>query len=89
MCDTVKSTVTDLIGLLIVMSLPLPPPKGSTLFRVTLGEEAKDIKYIFVSLAAGLICSSYSPAGARFFFLDTKEKTLHPCTTTQLKTRNL
>src|SRR4029434_102188 len=35
--------------------------------------------YIDSSLAAGLIRPSSSPAGAGFFFVDKKDKTLRPC----------
>ena len=37
-------------------------------------------KYIDSSLASGLIRPSSSPAGAGFFFVDKKDKTLCPCT---------
>ena len=36
-------------------------------------------KYIDSSLAAGLTRLSSSPAGAGFFFVDQKDKTLRPC----------
>ncbi len=36
-------------------------------------------KYIQESLAAGLICSSSSPAGAGFFFVNKKDGSLRPC----------
>jgi len=35
--------------------------------------------YINDSLAAGIIRPSSSPAGAGFFFVEKKDKTLHPC----------
>ncbi len=37
-------------------------------------------KYIASSLVVGIIHPSSSPAGAGFFFMDKKEKTLRPCT---------
>lgn len=36
--------------------------------------------YIEDSLAAGFICPSASPTVAGFFFVEKKDKTLHPCT---------
>ena len=36
-------------------------------------------EYIEDSLATGGICPSASPAGAWFFFVEKKDKTLHPC----------
>jgi hypothetical protein len=35
--------------------------------------------YIGDSLAAGFICPSSFPAGAGFFFVEKKDKTLRPC----------
>lgn len=35
--------------------------------------------YINDSLAAGIICPSSSPAGAGFFFVEKKDKSLRPC----------
>lgn len=35
--------------------------------------------YIDSSLKAGIIRLPCSPAGARFFFVDKKDKSLHPC----------
>lgn len=39
--------------------------------------EAMD-QYMQGSLATGIICPSSSPAGAGFFVVDKKDKTLHP-----------
>ncbi|KAF7642148.1 hypothetical protein LDENG_00263700 [Lucifuga dentata] len=44
------------------------------------GPEAAAMEvYISDSLAAGIICPSSSPAGAGFFFIEKKDKSLHPC----------
>ncbi|XP_061550331.1 uncharacterized protein LOC133411694, partial [Phycodurus eques] len=54
------------------------PPRGR-LFSLS-GPEHKAMKeYVEESLAAGLIRPSSSPAGAGFFFVDKKDKTLRPC----------
>lgn len=54
------------------------PPKGR-LYSLSGPETEAMKKYVEESLAAGLICPSSSPAGAGFFFVDKKDKTLHPC----------
>ena len=44
------------------------------------GPETKAMEtYIGDSLAVGFIRPSSSPAGAGFFFVEKKDKTLHPC----------
>ncbi|XP_061629564.1 uncharacterized protein LOC133478053 [Phyllopteryx taeniolatus] len=54
------------------------PPRGR-LFSLS-GPENKAMKeYVEESLAAGIIRPSSSPAGAGFFFVDKKDKTLRPC----------
>ncbi|XP_061611195.1 complement C1q tumor necrosis factor-related protein 1 isoform X1 [Phyllopteryx taeniolatus] len=54
------------------------PPRGR-LFSLS-GPEHKAMKeYVEESLAAGIIRPSSSPAGAGFFFVDKKDKTLRPC----------
>uniref|UniRef100_A0A673AT68 Gypsy retrotransposon integrase-like protein 1 n=1 Tax=Sphaeramia orbicularis TaxID=375764 RepID=A0A673AT68_9TELE len=54
------------------------PPKGR-LYSLSGPETAAMKKYIDESLVAGLIRPSSSPAGAGFFFVDKKDKTLRPC----------
>ncbi|KAF7640940.1 hypothetical protein LDENG_00004270, partial [Lucifuga dentata] len=54
------------------------PPKGR-LFSLALPEQEAMDKYINDSLAAGIICPSSSPAGVGFFFVEKKDKSLHPC----------
>ena len=54
------------------------PPRGR-LFSLSFPETKAMEKYINDSLAAGIIRPSSSPAGAGFFFVETKDKTLRPC----------
>lgn len=54
------------------------PPKGR-LYSLSGPETAAMRKYVDESLAAGLIRRSSSPAGAGFFFVDKKDKSLRPC----------
>ena len=52
------------------------PPKGRSLSPPE--REAME-DYIQDSLVGGTICPSSSPAGAGFFFVDKKDKSLRPC----------
>ena len=54
------------------------PPRGR-LFSLSAPETKTMEKYINDSLAAGLIRPSSSPAGAGFFFVEKKDKSLRPC----------
>src|SRR4029434_85666 len=54
------------------------PPRGR-LYSLSSPEVKTMTEYIDSSLAAGLIRPSSSPAGAGFFFVDKKDKTLRPC----------
>ena len=54
------------------------PPRGR-IFSLSAPETKAMEKYINDSLAAGLIRPSSSPAGAGFFFVEKKDKTLRPC----------
>ncbi len=54
------------------------PPRGR-IFSLSAPETKAMEKYINDSLAAGLIRPSSSPAGAGFFFVGKKDKTLRPC----------
>ncbi|XP_041810033.1 uncharacterized protein lrfn4b [Chelmon rostratus] len=54
------------------------PPKGR-LYSLSAPEREAMKQYIQSSLAAGIIRPSSSPAGAGFFFVDKKDKTLRPC----------
>ena len=54
------------------------PPRGR-LYSLSSPEVKTMTDYIDSSLAAGLIRPSSSPAGAGFFFVDKKDKTLRPC----------
>ena len=54
------------------------PPRGR-LFSLSAPERQSMEDYIRDSLAAGIIRPSSSPAGAGFFFVDKKDKTLRPC----------
>ena len=54
------------------------PPKGR-LYSLSEPERKAMETYINDSLAAGLIRPSSSPAGAGFFFVEKKDKTLRPC----------
>uniref|UniRef100_A0A3B3I1M0 ribonuclease H n=1 Tax=Oryzias latipes TaxID=8090 RepID=A0A3B3I1M0_ORYLA len=55
-----------------------PIPKGR-LFSLSIPERLAMEEYIKTSLRAGLIRPSSSPAGAGFFFVEKKDKTLRPC----------
>lgn len=73
-------------------SLPLPrsydcavdllpgtsPPKGRLFSISDLEREAMET-YIHDSMTAGIVRPSSSPAGAGFFFVEKKDKTLRPC----------
>ncbi|XP_065821877.1 uncharacterized protein lrfn4b [Labrus bergylta] len=54
------------------------PPRGRLYSLSPPEREAMEL-YIKSSLAAGIIRPSSSPAGAGFFFVDKKDKTLRPC----------
>ncbi|KAI3354114.1 hypothetical protein L3Q82_018667 [Scortum barcoo] len=54
------------------------PPRGRLYSLSALEREAMEA-YINDSLAAGIIRPSSSPAGAGFFFVEKKDKTLRPC----------
>lgn len=54
------------------------PPRGR-LYSLSGPERVAMDKYISDSLAAGLIRSSSSPAGAGFFFVEKKDGSLRPC----------
>ncbi|KAF7647357.1 hypothetical protein LDENG_00173640 [Lucifuga dentata] len=54
------------------------PPRGR-LFSLSLPEREAMDKYINDSLTAGIIRPSSSPAGEGFFFVERKDKSLHPC----------
>ncbi len=54
------------------------PPKGR-LYSLSAPERKAMETYINDSLAAGIIRPSSSPAGAGFFFVEKKDKTLRPC----------
>ncbi|KAK9513191.1 hypothetical protein VZT92_026747 [Zoarces viviparus] len=54
------------------------PPKGR-LYSLSAPERGAMDKYINDSLASGIIRPSSSPAGAGFFFVEKKDKTLRPC----------
>ena len=49
------------------------------LFSLSAPETQVMEKYIGESLATGLIRPSSLPAGAGFFFVEKKDKSLHPC----------
>ncbi|KAI3351084.1 hypothetical protein L3Q82_005649 [Scortum barcoo] len=57
---------------------PHPPPRGR-LYSLSAPEREAMEAYINDSLAAGIIRPSSSPAGAGFFFVEKKDKTLRPC----------
>ncbi|KAI3358945.1 hypothetical protein L3Q82_014740 [Scortum barcoo] len=54
------------------------PPRGR-LYSLSAPEREAMEAYINDSLAAGIIRPSSSPAGAGFFFVEKKDKTLRPC----------
>jgi len=54
------------------------PPKGR-LYSLSAPERRSMETYVNDSLAAGIIRPSTSPAGAGFFFVAKKDKTLRPC----------
>lgn len=54
------------------------PPRGR-LYSLSPPETKAMQEYIDAALAAGIIRPSSSPAGAGFFFVDKKDKTLRPC----------
>lgn len=54
------------------------PPKGCV-YSLSEPERKAMEDYIASSLAAGIIRPSSSPAGAGFFFIEKKDKTLRPC----------
>jgi len=59
--------------------LPGSSPPGGRLFSLSVPETKAMDDYINHSLAAGIIRPSSSPAGAGFFFVDKKDKSLRPC----------
>ena len=56
----------------------MAPPKGG-LYSLSAPESRAMEQYIQGSLAAGIIRPSSSPAGAGFFFVSKKDKSLRPC----------
>jgi len=54
------------------------PPRGR-LYSLSAPERVAMETYINNSLAAGIVRPSSSPAGAGFFFVEKKDKTLRPC----------
>ena len=54
------------------------PPRGR-LYSLSVPERGVMETYINDGLAAGIIRPSSSPAGAGFFFVEKKDKTLRPC----------
>ena len=66
------------INCAIDLQLGSSPPRGH-LFSLSAPERKAMEEYIGDSLAAGIIRPSSSPAGAGFFFMEKKDKTLHPC----------
>ncbi|XP_057696537.1 retinoic acid receptor RXR-gamma-B isoform X2 [Corythoichthys intestinalis] len=54
------------------------PPRGR-LYSLSGPETQAMTKYVNESLASGLIRRSSSPAGAGFFFVEKKDKSLRPC----------
>lgn len=54
------------------------PPKGR-LYSLSIPERKAMEEYIQGALSAGIIRPSSSPAGAGFFFVEKKDKTLRPC----------
>uniref|UniRef100_A0AAQ4QDM9 Gypsy retrotransposon integrase-like protein 1 n=1 Tax=Gasterosteus aculeatus aculeatus TaxID=481459 RepID=A0AAQ4QDM9_GASAC len=54
------------------------PPRGR-LYSLSAPEQEAMETYIQSSLAAGIIRPSSSPAGAGFFFVEKKDKSLRPC----------
>ena len=54
------------------------PPRGR-LYSLSVPERGAMETYINDGLAAGIIRPSSSPAGAGFFFVEKKDKTLRPC----------
>ena len=56
----------------------LHPPKGR-FYSLSAPEQQAMEEYIRFSLAAGIIRPSSSPAGAGFFFVGKKDKSLRPC----------
>ncbi|KAI5085992.1 hypothetical protein C0J45_23069, partial [Silurus meridionalis] len=54
------------------------PPRGR-LYQLSAPERTSMNQYIQESLAAGIIRPSSSPAGAGFFFVEKKDKSLRPC----------
>lgn len=56
----------------------MSPPRGR-IYSLSGPEREAMEKYISESLAAGIIRPSSSPAGAGFFFVEKKDKTLRPC----------
>ena len=56
----------------------MSPPKGHLYSLYAPETEAMD-KYIKYILVAGIICPSSSPVGTGAFFVEKRDKTLHPC----------
>lgn len=59
--------------------LPGAPLPACRLYNLSGPERESMQKYIEESLASGIIRPSTSPAGAGFFFVSKKDKTLRPC----------
>lgn len=55
-----------------------PIPKGH-LYSLSAAECLTMEEYIKSSLQTGIICPPSSPAGAGFFFVEKKDKSLRPC----------
>lgn len=59
--------------------LPGASPTKGHLYSLSIPETEAMSKFIEASLAVGIIPPSSSPAGAGFFFVDKKDKSLCPC----------
>ena len=59
--------------------LPGSMPSRGRLYSLSEPERQAMKEYIDSSLRAGIIRPSSSPAGAGFFFVEKKDKSLHPC----------
>ncbi|TWW59253.1 Retrotransposon-derived protein PEG10 [Takifugu flavidus] len=59
--------------------LPGTTPLKDRLYSLSVPEREAMEAYINDALAAGIICPSSSPAGAGFFFVEKKDRSLRPC----------
>lgn len=59
--------------------LPNAMPPKNHIYPLSLPEKKAMEEYIEEDLAAGYICPSTSPAAAGFFFVEKKDRDLHPC----------